>query len=289
VNYSPSAAIEEFFAVHPEEVYLFWKDAGKFLVRRGCEIVVEPAPAAVDQVLRLFILGPALALLLHQRGRLVLHASSVVVAGGVVAFLGESGWGKSTMAAALHSRGHSLVADDVTAVQVEVDNGSPTVVPGFPQMKLWPESITTIGDIPETLPRVEPDWDKRAHRVDRGFSSSPVPLHRIYVLAEGQANEVEPLGPQVALVELIRHTYAAALLDTMGTSQHFLQCATIVNKVPIARLRRSWSLSTLPDVAGLVEEDAEQNAERVSTGCSENSSSISSNSCNTRALTEQQS
>jgi serine kinase of HPr protein (carbohydrate metabolism regulator) len=65
--------------------------------------------------------------LLQQRGRLVLHASAVTVDLGVVAFMGGPGWGKSTMAAAMYARGHSIVADDVTAVRA--DKAHPVVHP----------------------------------------------------------------------------------------------------------------------------------------------------------------
>jgi hypothetical protein len=74
---------------------------GSFLVRHGREIVIEPAPGVEDRVLRLSLLGPALGLLLHQRGLLVLHASVVTHGGSTVAILGSNGWGKSTIAAAL--------------------------------------------------------------------------------------------------------------------------------------------------------------------------------------------
>src|SRR2546421_132869 len=70
---------------------------GAFLVRGGREIVVDPAPGVEARVLRLSILGPAFGLLLHQRGRFVLHASAVASGGGVLAFAGGSGWGKSTL------------------------------------------------------------------------------------------------------------------------------------------------------------------------------------------------
>jgi hypothetical protein len=104
---------------------------GTILVRKGREIIVDPIPGLEDKVLRLFVLGPALAVLLHQRGRLVLHASAAAIAGEVVAFMGRSGWGKSTAAAALYTRGHSIVADDVTAVQVNTDTGFPVVFPAM--------------------------------------------------------------------------------------------------------------------------------------------------------------
>lgn len=241
------------FRVSAEEVCFFYAEVGAFLVRRE-EIVVDPAKGVEERVLRLFILGPALAALLHQRGLLVLHASAVTVNGGTVAFLGGSGWGKSTLATALYARGHSVVADDVTAVQV--DGGSPTVLPGFPQLKLWPEAAAASGYIPEALPRLHPRLEKRAFCVTRRFSQSPLPLRRIYVLAEGTHQEVEPLRPQEALVELVRHSYTARLLESTGTAaSHFLQCARLANRVPICRLKRPRSLAALPDLARLVEED----------------------------------
>src|SRR5439155_13534776 len=153
-----------------------------------------------EQAVRLFLLGPALGVLLHQRGLLVLHASTVTVDGGAVAFLGRSGWGKSTVAAAFHARGCGIVGDDVTAVQVE--GGIPTVIPSFPQLKLWPEVAVFLGDDVERLSRLRPLLEKRARRVTDGLSPNFLPIRHIYVLAEGVCHEIEPLRPREALVEL---------------------------------------------------------------------------------------
>src|SRR3954447_15177733 len=101
------------YSLSSSEDYLFWQGIGAFLVRGGCEIVVDPYPGVDERVLRLLVLGPVLAVLLHQRGRLLLHASAVAVDNEAVLFLGSAGWGKSTMAATLHARGHSLVTDDI--------------------------------------------------------------------------------------------------------------------------------------------------------------------------------
>src|SRR5207245_2121597 len=114
---------------------LYWQEVGAFQITAGREIIVEPASGVEARVLRLFLLGPALALLLVQRGLLVLHASAVEVAGRAIAFLGESGQGKSTTAAAFHACGHPVVADDVVAVQIE--DGGPLIYPGLPQLNLW--------------------------------------------------------------------------------------------------------------------------------------------------------
>ena len=253
----PSEVANGYFHATAREARLFWEGVGTFLVRGGRKIVVDPAPAVEERVLRLFILGPALAMLLHQRGLLVLHASAVAIDGTAVAFLGGSGWGKSTTAAALHARGHGIVADDVTAVRL--DTGRPTVSHGFPQLKLWPEAVvSSLGDDLEALPRLHPDLEKRARRVAHWFPSASLPLRRIYVLADGESQGSEPLRPQEALVELVRHSYVSRLLQEAEASTHFLQCASVVKTVPICSLRRPRFLPALSDLARLVEEDLAQ-------------------------------
>jgi hypothetical protein len=238
------------------EVYLFYDKVGAFLIREGREIVVEPVSGVEEHVLRLFILGPALALLLQQRGLLVLHASAVAVDGGAVAFLGGSGWGKSTMAAALHARGYDLVSDDVTAVYLEGDD--PMVLPGFPQLKLWPDVAVSLGKALDTLPRLHPQLEKRACRVVNELPHTPLPLSRSYVLDEGTNHTIEPIGKQDALVELIRHSYGVRLLQPVNARLHFLQCANLASKVPVRRLKRLRSLPALSALAQIVEEDLVQ-------------------------------
>lgn len=239
------------------EVRLFYDKVGTFLVREGHEIVAQPLPGVEEQVLRLFILGPAFAVLLHQRGRLVLHASAVAVDSGAVVFLGGPGWGKSTMAAALYARGHGIVADDVVAVDLNGAKG-PLVFPAFPQLKLWPEATVSLGDVSETLPRLHPRLEKRACAVTRRFSQAPLPLSHIYVLEEGTDHLIEPIGNQDALVELVRHSYAVRLLQPVNASLHFLQCANLANRLHVRRLKRPRSLPALPALARLVEEDLAQ-------------------------------
>jgi hypothetical protein len=242
-----------------EEIRLFWKDAGAFLVREGREIVIDPVPTAEEAMLRVGVLGPVLGVLLHQRGWLALHASAVATADGIVAFMGEQGQGKSTMAAAMYDRGHRLVADDITAVRIDKATGSAMVQPGFPQLKLWPESVAALGADPESVPRLVPGFEKRARRALREFSMDLSPLRRLYVLAEGETLHVETLEPQKALMELVGHSYVGRILRDVGASTHLLQCSSLVKNVPVRSLIRPRSLSSLPEVVRLVEEDLAQN------------------------------
>src|SRR5207245_3936731 len=65
-----------------------WADVGTVLVRDGARIIVDAAPRVEESILRLYVLGPALATLLSQSGLLVLHARAVSVGGGAIEFHG---------------------------------------------------------------------------------------------------------------------------------------------------------------------------------------------------------
>jgi hypothetical protein len=241
----------------PQQVCFSWEQVGLFLVQNGNEIVIEPAPEVEESALRLYLLGPVFATLLHQRGFLVLHASAVAVNGRGVGFLGGSGWGKSTLAAVFQARGHALIADDVIAVDTSQD-AAPCVFPAFPQIKLWPEAAEAIGADPQTLILLHPHFEKRARRVANTFTLEPYPLTRLYILAEHDRPEPEivRLPPQAALLELVRHSFLARLLSATGASEsHFRQCAGLVQRVPVCVLRRRRSLADLSDLAHTIETD----------------------------------
>ena len=197
--------LERYTLATAEQVKLFYKDVGRFLVQGAREIIIDLLPGVEERVQRQFILGPALGILLHQRGLLALHSSAIAVNGNAVAFLGESGEGKSTTAAAFYSRGYPVVADDVVAV--EMAGGYPMVFPGFPRIKLWQSAAVFLGEDWETLPQLHPGIEKRGRYVTDSFSLASIPLARIYILESGESrNYIELLQPQQAFKELMRHS-----------------------------------------------------------------------------------
>ena len=112
---SDPQAVPVLFAARGEDAYIRWSGIGDVLVQGGREIIVDAVPDAQEGMVRLLILGAAMALLLHQRGLFVLHASAVALPDGACLFLGEKGQGKSTLAAALCGRGHRLISADLAA------------------------------------------------------------------------------------------------------------------------------------------------------------------------------
>jgi hypothetical protein len=238
------------------EAIFFWEDVGTILVRDGKEIIVDAIPNGNLNVLRLFLLGSALGTLLHQRGLLVLHGSVVAIDGSAIAFLGESGWGKSTTVAALCAQGHQIVADDVLVIDFTTA-GCPIVFPGCPQVKLWSDSLASLGGDPQALERIRPELDKYAQQYKTKFSLQPIPLKQLYILGVGAALEIEPIALQQVFKELVFHSYAVPFLKTaFSNAEHFRQCAKLINSVSISRLKRQRDLLALTEIVQLIESEA---------------------------------
>ncbi|MDF5728088.1 MAG: serine kinase [Rhizonema sp. PD38] len=233
----------------------------RFLAEFGSKIIVEPAPGMENDVLRPYILGPMFAVLLRQRGLLILHASSVAINDEAIAFLGHSGWGKSTLASAFYNQGYSLLTDDLMAIQVE--GRHPITFPGYPYVRLLPDSAASLGYDFKSLIPINSLVPKRNNSLMRGFPQKPFPLKRLYVLenvARSQ-NEIESLQLQESLVELIRHSRVMNILTTKDfISSHLRQCSELLRKVPVYRLKRQHSLAALPNIVQLVEEDVTKSA-----------------------------
>jgi hypothetical protein len=199
-------------------------------------------------------------MLLHQRQYLVLHASAMAIGDSAAVFLGPKGQGKSTMAATLYGRGHKQMTDDAAAININSD-ASPILLPGFPQIKLWPEAVTAaLGDNPEELRKIHPQVEKRARPTIDNFLQKSLPLKRVYILSQGSNVEIKPLSIQEAVTKLIANSYIPMLLgnkflQTETTALHLRQCTHIAKNIPIYSLERPRSLDLLPKVAQLVEED----------------------------------
>jgi hypothetical protein len=249
-----------YFHLSDGESFLFWEEAGKFLVRKGKEIVVDPAPGIPEHIIRLPLLGTVLAAAVQQRGFLGLHASAVEIGGQGVAFVGYRGQGKSTMAAALVGRGHKLLADDLVVLDGLGGEGPPQIRPGFPLLKLFPEAaVASFGDDPANLPALIAGFEKRARHVTGPFSVRPVPLSKIFFLETGPSISIEPIPPQESVLSFIRHSYTIRIfrkcIGRPGEFTNLSQCAALADRVSTLWLKRPRDLDSLAKVAEIVENE----------------------------------
>lgn len=241
-----------------DEAVISWGRVASALVRGGRQIIYQPFPGVSEDALRLFLLGAGLGVLLHQRGLTVLHGSAVAVDGRVVVFVGDKGWGKSSTAAALYARGHSVLSDDLVAVQYD-DGGQAAVLPAYPQVKLWPDVVQTLGSDPQDLQRIRPEIEKRVQQMDDHFPDRPLPLACIYILGGSPQLLIKEIPAQDAFLVLMRHLYVARFgvpfLQQTGTASVFHHCTGLVKHARVKVLARTPDLKELPRIAQAIEED----------------------------------
>lgn len=247
-----------YLKITPTQAVLYLPGLVTFVVCEGVRILIDAAPDADEDLVRAYLVGMVMGIVLFQRGLSVLHASAVEVDGCSVAFMGNSGQGKSSLAAALQRHGYPLRNDDVTPVSL---NGDLAIAyPGFPQMKLSSESAAALGYSPDLLFELNSLEQKRGYRVTDRFTQTPLPLRCIYLLERGDDMQVTgPLNPSEALMELVHQSWPTRL-GQPGGSHHFLQCCDLVKRVPFYRLHRSDDLSRLPDLAQFVKDHLEGQA-----------------------------
>lgn len=237
----------------PDDVRGWMPDGGAFHVRGGREIVIDPVPNVDARALRLGIVGPLLGVILMQRGLFVLHASTVAIGGKAVAFFGPSGRGKSTLTAAMTRAGHPLIADDMTVI--DTSGPTPFVQPGFPRVKLWPDSASALEHDVDELPLIHPARTKRSLQTAE-FHRERLPLARCYLLEDGDEESSTEIPPREAVLALIASTYQAFWLHQTGASgPNLLHCGALTRSGVVRRLRRRRTFEALPDVVRFVEED----------------------------------
>lgn len=247
--------------VNAEALLLRVAGVGRYLVRVGREILIDPDPDASASEVRVYLLGTCVGALLHQRGFLVLHASGVATKRGCVLFTGESGAGKSTLLAELLRRGYQMVVDDVCAVRVDAA-GEPIVVPSYPRTRLWADAAERFAIDMTNLPRTKPSWDKFERQVAEQFSDREVELTHVVHLAgpyDGDECRLERLGPIDAFTTLVENTYRGILLDGLDRrTSHFTLAGTAARSVKVLRLSRPAGSDSVAMLADLVLDSLEK-------------------------------
>lgn len=256
--------------------YATVEGVGSLLATGGRRLVVDPDPDADAELIRQFVLGQGFRTLLYQRDHVVLHASAAVVDGHAVAFMGDSGQGKSTTLAACYGEGHTVLTDDVVAV----DPDTCEVRPGFAQVKLDARAAESVGanltmpdseeeqttsEPSEDLPTTEPaERQRQYYAAPQEFGDELLHLERIYLLRDGKEIRIGPLPPTERPYELMRSSVSAYHSgDDEGVEPHLDACVRLSESVPMKRLERPRRFDALPSLVRTVEADVAGTAERA--------------------------
>ncbi|MDQ0304507.1 hypothetical protein [Ancylobacter polymorphus] len=220
-----------------------------YFVARGRDVIVCPHRSADENMIGVYLLGSVFGFLCHQRGLLPLHASCLSRDNCAVALAGPSGAGKSTLAAAMIAEGWNLLADDVTVLDLSDPKGA-IVLPSFPRVKLWQDSIDAVDLVPRRLLYRENDREKFECCPDPAtFQPGPVRLSAVYHLRKGELGMVTPLR-QLDSIDAVHRIRMAiyrlrVLLLMAGPESVFQRAVILAGSCP------QYTLQRPPEMIGL--------------------------------------
>jgi hypothetical protein len=210
------------------------------------------------------LLDHVLPLVLNYRGMEVLHGAAVVTPSGACAFVGQTGMGKSTLAASFLTAGYSIVADDCVVLEIRGDDI--VTIPAYPGLRLWDDAIAELFGTTGTgapMAHYTPKQRFTAAVSTTPVCSSPIPLAGIYVI-EGPSEtdaalasvlERPLLTKRDALMRLLSLAFKLDIEDRHRLTREFDFLHHLVTQTPIRRLIIPNSFEALPALrAGILQD-----------------------------------
>ena len=241
-----------------EDYLLRFLDQGDFLISRdGSDIRFCPLPGTPESTIRHLFLDQVVPLVLSRRESLVLHASAILTPQGVIAFIGKSGQGKSTLAACFGQSGFRLISDDFLVLRKMAEDW--VAIPSYPGVRLWPEASEGIFSGPPQSAEIAHYTDKR--RVSDPalvpFAEGPSALRCLYFLNdEGDAFLPEPailpLRPREAFMKLVSCAFSLDVRDKVGLERQFEAIGQITTRLPCFQLEYARDFAMLPAVRRMI-------------------------------------
>ena len=228
----------QFYRVEDGYLLRFTELADFLISRDGRNVRGFPAPQVTIETTQHLYLNQVLPLALAKQGKLVLHASAVEVGDYSVAFMGESGRGKSTLAASFATNGFRFLTDDGLLLE-RYDNGY-QVMPSHPSIRLWDDSQQSLinADVLMAPPVQYTSKLRFLAGEDVVFCDQPRPLRRIYFLGTGVSPQLsfERVKPAEALIELVKHSFLLDIEERDMLAAQFDEFSNLVSQPMCYRL-----------------------------------------------------
>lgn len=232
---------------------------GQFVVEQnGREISVFLEASYSDSTLNHWLVDHLLPRVLAHQGQLVLHAAAVhATPGSAIAFLGDTGAGKSTLTASLHDAGHLLLSDD--ALVLNCAQGTVTALPTYPSLRLWPDAVARVYQQTPPVAPMARDSSKQCVLIDAPTESrgQPVPLSALYLLgaesdSSGRQTSLTRLSGQETCMAIIGNAFQLDLTDTCRAAHLMKAAAEVARRVPAFKLSYPRDFDRLPEVRAMI-------------------------------------
>ncbi|MCY1670929.1 hypothetical protein OVA07_07855 [Novosphingobium sp. SL115] len=219
-------------------------------------VICTPVPDFPDDSSQNIFANQIVPLLWTYDGKPVLHGSAVVIDGAAFAFLGPSGRGKSTMAAAFAKAGFAFLTDDGLVLNREGD--AFFAEPHLASIRLLPDSERAVMGT-DTCPD---DGSAGKVRVHAGpgvpYASDRARVGGIYLMREPDAVRgaagvtVQPLSLAESIDALLQHSFLLDSKDKKRMRAHFETMGALAESCPMFGLDYPRDYSRLDDTIGTI-------------------------------------
>jgi len=220
-----------------------------------------PEPAIPAQTLRHLLLDQVVPRILGQRGKLVLHASAVILKENTgIIFVGDSGWGKSTLASSFHQSGKPLITDDCLLLSIE--NGEVLGIPNYYGVRLFQDSVKSIFKDHDSTTVAHYIDKKRVTLKDQDTPDtlSGVKLSAIFLLGKPEQEahsrdiNIQNIKGTSEMMPLIEQIFIMDICNKELVSKLFKQIGKISEtKPPVYSIQYPREYKKLPEVREAIE------------------------------------
>lgn len=233
--------------VEENSIILNWENIATFEAIGGTTLNYQRLTDD-DNIFRLFTISEAFGLILQQKGYFLLHGSAVQVGKKAYVFIGISGAGKSTTIAAFAKAGYTVLSDDMTAISFD-KNGKPIILPAYPEIKIWENSVNNLGfDKTKLEPAYEGHDKYLLKQPEDIFPSEGIPLEQIIVLQKPYSRKKEALKINEIPIELLKYyPLPQQILRGSVLERHFWDSIKIASQVSVKRVNRPKNYPQLFD------------------------------------------
>ncbi len=231
-----------------DEYLLSFPGRARFHIEPGGVITCMPEAGVADDTVRQLLLNQVVPRALSHGGDLLLHASAVTLPGGrTVAFLGESGRGKSTLVSYCQRRGARIIDDDCIRFYLDGHEGQPLrIIGGVPTVRLYPDSLDALGHDPADF-EAYPDNPQKQQMFlpgDAVAGAEPRVLDALFLLSAPDEMpgtdvvSIEPATGQRAMMAVLGSLFSLDPTDADVMTRGFSQAGRLLGDG--SGLRAHW-------------------------------------------------
>jgi hypothetical protein len=210
---------------------------------------IYPSPTTGAETLEHLLLDQVLPRLLAQRGHLVAHAGAVHLSEHMIAFMGETGHGKSTLTASFHLGGGTLASDDGLVLQN--DGQTVAALPTYPSLRLLPDSLDQLfPQAPRTTPVADYSNKRRVEVALNQAVPRARPLTALYLIRSHDHHgiSIAKASAREASIAILANSFQLDVTDRTRSAALFASATEISEILPVFTLRYPRDYQRLEEV-----------------------------------------